>query len=375
MPGRPPAAWDAPAPGWEAAFAQVPRAAFLPDLVWPYDMARRTTVAVDRALDPSGWQEYAEADVPIVTQWDDGEHAGREPGRVSTSSASMPSVVAGMLDDLRVEPGRRVLEVGTGTGWNAALLCHRLGDANVTSVEVDPVVAARARAALDRAGYRPALVVGDGFAGHPAGAPYDRVVATCGLREIPYAWVAQTAPGGLVVAPWGTHFDNGDAVVRLEVADGRAEGRFTRPVEFMKMRSQRTAVRHAEHVPPQGTAGAEESATMLSAEELLPAAFVLGLRVPHCVQAVAGKRGDTRPIWYYSRTDRSWAVAVLRDGGRENAVWQSGPRRLWDETEAAVRWWRARGRPGLDRFGLSVDPAGTRVWLDRPEDEVTPGRA
>jgi protein-L-isoaspartate O-methyltransferase len=375
--GRPLPGWrkDRVPPEWADAFAAVPRATFLPDLIWPYDMARRTVAPVVRTQDPAAWLACAEADVPIVTQWDDGAHAGAVPGRVSTSSASMPSVVAAMLGDLRAGPGDTVLEVGTGTGWNAALLAHRLGDANVTTVEVDPAVAATARGALERAGYRPTVITGDGSAGHPPRAPYRRVIATCGVREIPYAWVAQTAPGGAVVAPWGTHFGNADAVVRLEVADGAASGRFTRPVEFMKMRAQRTAVRHGDRVPPEGTAVADASTTTLTQDGLLGAPgsrlpFVLGLRVPDCVQAVAERRGDTRPVWFYGLTDPSWAVAVFRDGRPESSVWQFGPRRLWDEVEAAARWWQSQGRPDIDRFGLTVTARESYAWLDDPERPV-----
>ncbi|WP_329365376.1 methyltransferase domain-containing protein [Streptomyces sp. NBC_00669] len=375
--GRPLPAWrgDELAPGWKDAFRAVPRSAFLPDLMWPYDMAERRAVPVVRTQDPAAWRAFADADVPVVTQWDDGEHEGTAPGRVSTSSASMPSVVAAMLGDLQVADGNTVLEVGTGTGWNAALLSHRLGDAHVTTVEVDPDVAATARGTLERAGFRPAVISGDGFAGHPARAPYDRIIATCGVREIPYAWVEQTAPGGVIVAPWGTRFGNADAVVRLEVADGAASGRFTRRVEFMKMRAQRTALRHGDRVPPEGTDLADPSTTTLTEEDLLgdgsgTVPFVLGLRVPGCVQAAAEKRGDTRPVWFYGLADPSWAVVVFRDGQLASPVWQFGPRRLWDEVESAVHWWRSRDHLTIDRFGLTVTPHGSHVWLDTADRPV-----
>jgi protein-L-isoaspartate O-methyltransferase len=153
-------------PGWAPAFAAVPRSAFLPDLVWPFDMAARASAAaISRSADPASWQAYADADVPIVTQWDDGDHTGTEPGRQSTSSASMPSVVAAMLAELAVHAGDKVLEIGTGTGWNAGLLAHRLGDANVTTVEVDPAVADAARTALHRAGRSPTVITADGSLG------------------------------------------------------------------------------------------------------------------------------------------------------------------------------------------------------------------
>lgn len=182
--------------GWLDAYARVPRQAFLPDTIWPYDMVAGRAVHVSRTEDAQAWRGYADADVPVVTQWDDGEHAGREPGRVPTSSASMPSVVFRMLDALTVDDYCRVLEIGTGTGWNAALLAHKVGEGNVVSVEVDEAVANRARDALAHFFGAPVEVIhGDGRAGAPGRGVFDRVIATCGVREIPYAWVEQTRPG------------------------------------------------------------------------------------------------------------------------------------------------------------------------------------
>lgn len=140
---------------WAETFRAVPRALFLPDLVWAHDMATGRSVAVSRSGDAAGWERAAYANVPLVTQWDDGQHTGSEPGTVPTSSASMPSVVATMLRDLDVSDGMRVLEVGTGTGWNAGLLAHRLGSGNVVSVEIDKAVTEQARGALLRAGLHP----------------------------------------------------------------------------------------------------------------------------------------------------------------------------------------------------------------------------
>lgn len=73
-----------------------------------------------------------------------------------------------------------------------------------------------------------------------------------------------------------------------------------------------------------------------------------------------------RPVWFYGLTDRSWACVMFRDGGTAR-VWQSGPRRLWDEAEAAYRWWEREGRPGHERFGLTVTAGRQTVWLDEPE--------
>lgn len=355
---------------WAATFAAVPRAAFLPELMWPWDMETGRSLAVSKSQDPAAWQEYADSDTPIVTQWDDGEHDGTEAGIVSTSSASMPSVVFRMLHDLDLQPGHRVLEIGTGTGWNAALLAHRAGSGNVYSVEVDERVAAAARAALERFGLSVRVIHGDGFQGYPPGAPYDRIVATCGLRSVPFAWVEQSRPGAVIVAPWGTHFGNGDAVARLVVsgAADSASGRFTGPVEFMKLRAQRLApVVHSEYVT--GSVADREVSTstieegQFLGERFSPQRFALGLRVRDCLHVVADKRDGARPVWFYSLTDRSWACVVFRDGDTAR-VWQSGPRRLWDEAEAAFGWWLRCGRPDYTRFGLTVTAEGQKVWLD-----------
>ncbi|MGW4897520.1 methyltransferase domain-containing protein, partial [Kitasatospora sp. NPDC004240] len=223
-----------------------------------------TSRPVSRAADPDGWAAAAEADIPIVTQWDDGRHHGEQPGSVPTSSASQPSVVAAMLEHLDAQSGQRVLEVGTGTGWNSALLSHRLGDANVVTVEIDPDVTARARTALNAAGYRPTVVCGDGADGWPPDAPYDRIVATCALREIPHAWIRQARPGALILTPWGTHYSNLDALLRLTVHnDGTASGRFLAPVEFMKLRSQRLTW----PAPPGGGGTLAESSTTTTPPE------------------------------------------------------------------------------------------------------------
>jgi protein-L-isoaspartate O-methyltransferase len=100
---------------------QVDRALFLPQVMWPYDMRTRASTTVDRRVDPDAWYGYADADVPIATQWDDGQHHSTAPGKVPTSSAFAPTVVAAMLTALHAHSGTRVLEIGTGTGWNAAL--------------------------------------------------------------------------------------------------------------------------------------------------------------------------------------------------------------------------------------------------------------
>lgn len=139
--------------------------------------------------------ESAYADHPVITK--------RRSDGTSSSSASQPAEVARQLQQLDLQPGHRVLEIGAGTGYNAALLAELVGPGGeVTTIDVDPEVAARAKHALDNSGYeRVQVFAADGEFGHPPHAPYDRVIATIGAWDIPPAWAQQLAPAGRLVVP------------------------------------------------------------------------------------------------------------------------------------------------------------------------------
>jgi protein-L-isoaspartate O-methyltransferase len=145
------------------------------------------------------------------------------------SSSSMPSIMGRMLDLLRVEDGSTVLEIGTGSGYNAALLCHRLGSERVTSIDVQADLVQTARERLTVLGYKPYLATADGLTGYPPRARYDRVIGTCYAWPIPMAWIEQTRPGGRVVAVMP------DGCVGLDVReDGSASGAL-HPHQFLFM--------------------------------------------------------------------------------------------------------------------------------------------
>jgi protein-L-isoaspartate(D-aspartate) O-methyltransferase len=188
-------AWAAD-PGWREAFAAVPRHLFVP---------------------------YYYEDTPLATRLRDGE---------LLSSSSQPSLMADMLAALGVEDGHTVLEIGAGTGYNAALLAHRLGDDKVTTVDLDPEITESARRHLAAAGYHPVVVTGDGARGVPERAPFDRIIATCALGGVPRAWVAQSRPGGRILMPLAT----GLIVLTVTGAE-HAEGRFLHtPAYFVPLR-------------------------------------------------------------------------------------------------------------------------------------------
>ncbi|WJD99684.1 methyltransferase domain-containing protein [Streptomyces antimycoticus] len=333
---------------WHSAFDAVPRHHFIPGDIWE----QRTTcipVTTDAA-----WWDLVYRDVPIVTQVDDGQSDG--PG-IATSSNSMPTMVARMLTALEVADGQRVLEIGTGSGWNAALLAARLGSQNVTTVEVDPVLAEKAAKAIKEAGYSPDVVWGDGAQGWESGAPYDRIIATCSVRRIPHAWVRQTTPGGLILAPLAGDFWSG-TLVRLDVGgDGVASGRFVGGARFMPMRSERPGP----DLPVDSGTGRRGPTGELSVDTMTGLGFALyaGAKLPGVVMADGAPEGRYQ-IWLH---DRNGSAATVT----QKEVWQYGPRQLWEEATAVHRAYVNEGSPDSGDFGLTVSPHGQRLWLRSPD--------
>ncbi|MGW7412946.1 methyltransferase domain-containing protein [Streptomyces sp. NPDC054863] len=358
------------APAWESAYWAVPRHCFLPATVWAGD----DLVECSRGTAPETWLRHAYADTSVVTQINDGQEAGADD-RWASCSASAPSIVFRMLDMLDVRPGQKVLEIGTGTGWNAGLLAHRLGADLVTTVEVDPVLSAQAARRLHGLGLEPQLICGDGAFGDEAGGPYDRVLATCSVRSVPPAWIAQTKPGGVILLPWESPWLC-YGLLRLTVdGHGAASGFFSPHSAFMLMRGQRTDLKIYRDVVRDGHEPAE-SFTRLApgavAGDDWAAQFAIGLQLRRVWRAWhedPDVEGVETRLWLATTNAESWA-AVDWDGKSSErfTVWQHGPRFLWDTVEAAYDWWRNAGSPGPERFGLTVTPDGTHTpWLDTPD--------
>lgn len=158
-------------PSVESAFAHVLRHLFVPG------------VALDLVYSGN----------PLVTRTD--------PKRGITSSSSEVAIMALQLEALRLEPGQRVLEIGAGTGYNAALIDDIVGaTGRVTTIDNQPDVVDDARAHLASAGHpRVRVICGDGYSGHAEDAPYDRIIATASVSDIPLAWRDQLQDGGILV--------------------------------------------------------------------------------------------------------------------------------------------------------------------------------
>lgn len=171
--------------------------------------------------------EQAYADNAILTHEEDG---------MPISSASQPAIVAIMLEQLAIAPGMRVLEIGAGTGYNAALLAELVGPSgHVTTVDIGEAIAAEARAHLDTAGYTQVEVrAGDGAAGWRANAPYDRIELSVGASDITPAWYEQLAENGLLTLPLSLGVS--DASVAFRKRDGGLHSESLAPCGFMRLR-------------------------------------------------------------------------------------------------------------------------------------------
>jgi protein-L-isoaspartate(D-aspartate) O-methyltransferase len=182
----------------------------------------------------------AYADIAVPTRWQNG---------VAISSASQPAIVAIMLEQLQVRPGMRVLEIGAGVGYNAALLAELVSPSgSVTTLDIDHDIVDEAAAHLEAAGYEwvRALTADGGF-GWPAGAPYDRVILTVGASDITPAWFDQLVDGGVLVLPlW---LGGGQASVAFRKRDGILTGESVAPCGFMRLRGQEASAERVVRLP------------------------------------------------------------------------------------------------------------------------------
>jgi protein-L-isoaspartate(D-aspartate) O-methyltransferase len=343
---------------WISAFQAVPRHVFVPRIY--ADRDHNGTYEPFDSANPAQrteWLSLVYADEPLVTKLD---------GEVWLSSSSQPSLMAEMLEALAVTGTERVLEIGTGTGYNAALLSEGLGSAQVVSIDIDTQFITAAQDRLHSLGYTPTVATADAADGYPAAAPYDRIIATCSLPHIPPAWIRQATTGGLIMA--NLHRDlGGGALALLTVADYTATGHFL-PFfgGFMPTRTQPhfSTVDLLEGVTDRGT----PRTAQVPADALDDDAFMMfaALRLPGVHRTGLLPDGGPEQSWLLAH-DGSWACRSLPDG----PVSQGGRRRLWDRLEDIYQDWAQLGRPRREEFGITVTCRGDHVlWHHAPDGQA-----
>jgi protein-L-isoaspartate(D-aspartate) O-methyltransferase len=358
---------------WRAAFEGVPRHVFVPRF-WALDGYNAPARLVDGA-DPAQrdeWLDTVYSDRFLATQW-----AVRDGYRMISSSASLPALVARMLALLDLQDGHRVLEIGTGTGYNTALLCHRVGDGQVTSIDIDAVLVAEAVDRLAQFGYRPRLVAGDGAGGVIEGAPYDRILSTCAASGVPTAWIDQLADGGKIVAP----FTVGGALAALTKTDPDQVSGYldNEQAWFMPLRPA------ADDPAPDGLLIAQPAPLNpaeqhLGTSDIDPAAFAnpdfrlwLAMHLPTArivdqVEQVGDQFNRTGVLVH---TAEHRAEATFPSRAVQTTVISQDSRRLFDTVDTAWHAWRRYGSPERTRIGITARTNGTqRTWLDTPDSEI-----
>ncbi len=351
---------------WRPVLHAVPRHLFAPPRAYaaPGGEGGPPGRPIDRAADPGDWWTAVYDDMAIVTQRDDGAADPAIDQGVPTCSLSAPCVVLPFLHLLGARPRDRVLEIGTGTGWTAALLSERIGQHNVTSLEIDPDLARTARENLASAGYAPTIIEADGLRGCPW-ETFDRLHVTCGITTIPYAWIEQLAPGGIAVLPWRPAGWQGYTVRLTASGDGSAVGTFHGPAAFMPARSQRAGTILWQ---PHHTDEADVTTTSLDPHDIAEhwgERHVALTQIPGLVCTVWPEDDGSLSLHLAEagHPDQSWAACDSQPDGK-HIVTQYGHRRLWDELEVAYRAWLSAGQPGHEQFRLRVSQEGQRVVLD-----------
>ncbi|MCQ4045432.1 methyltransferase domain-containing protein [Streptantibioticus rubrisoli] len=340
-------------PAWRTAFEQVPRHVFVPYYYRPYPGGRGWDRLAADDPDPrrrARWLAGAYEDIPLVTRVQEGQ---------LVSSSSQPSLMAMMLEALEVQQGQAVLEIGTGTGYNAALLAHRLGGCAVTTVDLEEEITDAARDHLAAVGFvsqgrgRVTVLTGDGALGCHERAPFDRIMATCELASVPEAWLRQCRPGGMVLAPIA------DGLAALRVTDAaHAEGRFLdTPAYFVALRGS--------GAPPHPLPAPVGEDGRVRGTNVPP--VVLDDDVFRFVLALSA--GELEVSWAFG----GGGVAIAAPDGstvraqRDGTVLVSGPRDLWAVVEDSYRLWRRERFPRRARFGVSVSGSRQWAWLDAPD--------
>lgn len=351
----------ATAPEWHDAVCATPRHELVPK--W-WDRIRNSKSFEWELVTPDVNEPWTQtySDETLVTRVGalHADHAGPEDRAhgAPTSSSTLPGLIVRMLHLLDPEPGQQVLDIGTGSGYSAALLGHRLGDDVVTSIDLDAYLVQAARERLDGFGRRPRIEVADATGELPYGE-YDRMIATVSVRPVPRSWLSALRPGGQIVTTIAqTSLLVSAKLERGLVARGSVQ---PDPASFMRTRSGANypaklddvyaAARDADGDEVRGLRGPVPN---LWTEWELRALYELDS--PDIENRSATDDNGKMIVWLLA-ADGSWARAEEGTG----AVHQSGERRLWDDLERVRARWQESGTFPLHDLAVEFTPETTSV--------------
>ena len=273
------------------------------------------------------------------------------------SSSSQPALVAQMLEALELAPGMRVLEVGAGTGYNAALLAT-ITAAPVVTMDTNQQVVAEAREALGRLGLdgQVTVVHGDGYDGWSAAGPYNRIIVTCGCAGLSPRWLSQLAPSGLALVPiahGGAH-----PIMAAWPEGPTARGQMALWADFMEaagpLGHQQPAVLHA--LPAE--------AEFTSYRQVGPVLDWEGYAALWCFLAARDHR-ITRAATLVEGIDPTKGMCALHDPDRgiawiqmDGSVHVAGEPALLEESARLLREWETLGQPPIQGWRCTFAETG-----------------
>ena len=278
------------------------------------------------------------------------------------SAASQPVLVLMMLHELGLEPGMKVLEIGTGSGWNAGLITHGVGrDELVHSMDIQHELVEQARGHLTAAGHPGVkLAAGDAGLGWPDGTSFDRIVATVGCPDIPPAWLDQLADDGILLVPLLMR-GFGAPRLRLRKHGATFAGGFRGDSGFMTLQgSHHTDVHDRLEVDRIPEGGPVRS---VSLPEGIVFDFLTFLFSTNDAFRYAVRRTESTPFILYHVDSGSW-ITFMPDDPKVDVLGRSS---AFDDLRAAQEAWIAHRRPSLTSFEIEVVAAGSppaRGWLD-----------
>ncbi|QVQ54441.1 methyltransferase domain-containing protein [Spiractinospora alimapuensis] len=360
---------------WRAIFEEIPRHTFVPCVFVPTDASGSFRPLDGRVpANRYEWLRLVYSDDIAITQLDGDDEAWRIATRngtvravTMTCTSSQPRLMARMLSELDVDDTSRVLEIGTGTGYNAALLSARLGSDQVSTIDVDPVLVSRAGERLRGLGLSPHIAIGDGAKGIPERAMFDRIVTTAAFPRIPPAWIHQSVEAGVILANHARLLGGVAALVRLVVRGNIAEGRFrTLSAGFMPTRTDDSAsalklFRALTDSEVLAARTEQRSPTIYQAVKDEGFRFFLGLRSNILDIGLSYPDGEPDEQWLLT-PDGGWAYITPAGQARQS------PHSVLDTVQTLWNEWQGLGAPHRDDFGLTVATDGHhRVWLGNPD--------
>ncbi len=345
----------------EAAFKQVPRHPFIDHFYLLEKKDRRMQwqqVQPSTVQNTNTWLRTVYANQPIVTAFDE--------YNTPTSSSSSPDAMAFMLEQLQLTPGMRVLEIGTGTGYNAALLAHIVGDPhNVFTVEIDEDLALRAQRILDQiVGEGITVDAGNGLRGYAPGAPYDRIIATGSYHRVPLDWLDQLQPGGILLMNLRGHLGACAFLKIVKTGPERvADGTFLAGSDFMELRNAHVESYKVTDLVARYFGRPTVAQRLFNSSEFDPSLlwdhrleFLLQLSFPEMYftsvyvdpmcPGLIDTAMDTLLIFRPSEHQGEWIVEI------------KGQELLWDKVMQAYSWWIETDRADINAFGLDINASG-----------------